>query len=217
MIRLRLATLALALVAFTGVGQAQEALKIGTVDIGKVFNGYWKTQLSRSQSAERRADFQKIEQGMIDEIKQIEQELIRLAESVRDPANSKAKQEADAKKYQEKQGDHRRSMTQHAEYKRNADRTMREMGDRLTRARMDEIKEVVAAKAKEAGYDLVLNLGDRITANVIYTVGKNDLSDVVLIELNKDMPEEYKAKQPPAAEGTSIPAAPAPAQAPAEK
>ena len=101
MIRLRLATLALALVAFTGVGQAQEALKIGTVDIGKVFNGYWKTQLSRSQSAERRADFQKIEQGMIDEIKQIEQELIRLAESVRDPANSKAKQEADAKKYLE--------------------------------------------------------------------------------------------------------------------
>lgn len=217
MIRLRLATLALALVAFTGVGQAQEALKIGTVDIGKVFNGYWKTQLSRSQSAERRADFQKIEQGMIDEIKQIEQELIRLAESVRDPANSKAKQEADAKKYQEKQGDHRRSMTQHAEYKRNADRTMREMGDRLTRARMDEIKEVVAAKAKEAGYDLVLNLGDRITANVIYTVGKNDLSDVVLVELNKDMPEEYKAKQPSAAEGTSIPAAPAPAPAPAEK
>ena len=57
----------------------------------------------------------------------------------------------------EKEGDHRRSMTRHAEYKRNAHRTMSDMNDRLTRARMDEIKEVVAAKAKEAGYDIVLN------------------------------------------------------------
>ena len=214
MIHSRLAVLALALVAVTGAAHAQEALKIGTINLDKTFSAYWKTLMSRSQVAEREADFKKIEQDLINDIKLVTEEFARLRQSAQDPANSEAKREADVKKMQEKEGEHRRLTARRAEYNRNAQRTMVDMDNRLTRARMDEIKEVVAALAKEAGYDLVINSAQgNVRASVVYTAGKNDITDKVIAELNKDAPEEYKAKQPPAAEGAVTPAdstAPAP-------
>ena len=87
MIHSRLAVLALALVAFTGAAHAQEALKIGTINLDKTFSAYWKTLMSRSQIAERDADFKKIEQDLINDIKLVTDEFARLRQSAQDPAN----------------------------------------------------------------------------------------------------------------------------------
>ena len=92
----KLATIAAALAAFTGAVHAQEALKIAIMDIEKVRASYWKTQMSMKQVAERDADFKKVEQGMLDDLRQIVEDFNRLAQSAQDPANSEAKREADA-------------------------------------------------------------------------------------------------------------------------
>jgi len=210
----KLATIAAALAAFTGAVHAQEALKIALVDVDKVRASYWKTQMSLQQVAERRADFKKAEQGLIEDMNQIAADYTRLAESARDPANSQAKRESDAQKAQEMGLKHRQAKVRHAEYVQSAERTMREMNARLGRARVDEIKEVVAAKSKAAGYDIVINSSEAILS-VVYSAGKNDLTSEIITELNKEAPEEYKPRKPASAEGTTTP--PAPAPAPAEK
>ena len=210
----KLATIAAALAAFTGAVHAQEALKIALVDIEKVRVSYWKTQMSLQQVAERRADFKKAEQGLIEDLNQIAADFRRLYESARDPANSQGKRESDAQKAGEQETKHRQAKIRHAEYVQSAERTMREMGARLARARLDEIKEVVAAKSNAAGYDIVINSSEN-TLIVVYSAGKNDLTNEIITELNKEAPEDYKPRKPVSAEGTTTP--PAPATAPAEK
>ncbi len=68
----------LALAAFTSTIYSQESLKIATVDMSKTFESYWKTTLSNKQIKERETDFNKIEQGMVDDIKLIQEEYSRL-------------------------------------------------------------------------------------------------------------------------------------------
>mgnify|MGYP003298151593 FL=1 len=176
----KLATIAAALAAFTGAVHAQEALKIAIMDIEKVRASYWKTQMSMKQVAEREADFKKVEQGMLDDLRQIVEDFNRLAQSAQDPANSEAKREADAKQARVKEADHRQAKARHTEYLQGAQRTMRDMTARLSRARLEEIREVASVKAKQAGYDIVFNASENSLGVVVYSSGKNDLTDEIL-------------------------------------
>ena len=193
---IKLVTLTFALAIITGTIYSQESLKIATVDMSKTFDSYWKTTLSNNQIKEREADFNKIEQGMVDDIKLIQEEYSRLVQSAQDPANSAAKREEDTKKARLKAAENDRSLRSLSEYRQNKQRTMGEMRARLSKARVDEIKEVISAKAKQGGYDLIVNSAQNDTGLVLYTVGKNDLTKEVIEELNKEAPEEYKINNP---------------------
>ena len=204
MIRLYLAklvTLIFTLAVFAGTAYSQESLKIATVDMSKTFDSYWKTTLSNKQIKEREVDFNKIEQGMVDDIKLIQEEYSRLVQSAQDPANSVAKREEDGKQARLKAAANDRSLRSLSEYRQNKQRTMGEMRARLSKARVDEIKEIISAKAKEGGYDLVVNSAQNDTALILYTVGKNDLTQEVIAELNKEAPDGYNVKKP----GLSVP------------
>lgn len=211
MIHLRLSKLvlsAITMAVFTGTIYSQESLKIATVDMSKTFESYWKTKLSNNQIKEREADFNKIEQGMVDDIKLIQEEYSRLVQSAQDPANAAAKREEDSKQARLKAAANDRSLRSLTEYRQNKNRTMGEMRARLSKARIDEIKEIISANAKKGGYDLVVNSAQNDTALILYTVGKNDLTKEVIEELNKEAPEEYKIKKP----GLSVPDSPVPSE-----
>lgn len=186
----------LALAAFTSAIYSQESLKIATVDMSKTFESYWKTTLSNKQIKERETDFNKIEQGMVDDIKLIQEEYSRLVQSAQDPANAASKREEDSKQARLKAAANDRSLRSLTEYRQNKQRTMGEMRARLSKARVDEIKEIISAKAKQGSYDLVVNSAQNDAALVLYTVGKNDLTKEVIEELNKEAPEEYRTKKP---------------------
>lgn len=193
---LREVVVILALAAFTSTIYSQESLKIATVDMSKTFESYWKTTLSNKQIKERETDFNKIEQGMVDDIKLIQEEYSRLVQSAQDPANAASKREEDSKQARLKAAANDRSLRSLTEYRQNKQRTMGEMRARLSKARVDEIKEIISAKAKKGSYDLVVNSAQNDAALVLYTVGKNDLTKEVIEELNKEAPEEYKTKKP---------------------
>ena len=186
----------LALAAFTSTIYSQESLKIATVDMSKTFESYWKTTLSNKQIKERETDFNKIEQGMVDDIKLIQEEYSRLVQSAQDPANAASKREEDSKQARLKAAANDRSLRSLTEYRQNKQRTMGEMRARLSKARVDEIKEIISAKAKQGSYDLVVNSAQNDAALVLYTVGKNDLTKEVIEELNKEAPEEYRTNKP---------------------
>jgi Skp family chaperone for outer membrane proteins len=164
--------------------------------MSKTFESYWKTTLSNKQIKERETDFNKIEQGMVDDIKLIQEEYSRLVQSAQDPANAASKREEDSKQARLKAAANDRSLRSLTEYRQNKQRTMGEMRARLSKARVDEIKEIISAKAKQGSYDLVVNSAQNDAALVLYTVGKNDLTKEVIEELNKEAPEEYRTKKP---------------------
>ena len=210
---LKLAAMVLALSCLAGTAVAQEPIKIATIDLLKAFDSYWKTKLSNDQLKERGADFDKARIGMIEDLSLLEKEHNSLNASAQDPANSDEKRSTDLKKAQEKYTEFKRLEQQVIEFNKNAQKTLAGQTRRLRKGRLEEIQEVISAKAKELGYDLVIDSSQDVllprTPTVLYTNGKNDITTMIIDILNKDAAGKYKPTEP-AKPTPEKPAAPAP-------
>ena len=205
----KLAAMVLALSCFAGAVVAQEPVKIATVDLLKAFDSYWKTKLSNNQLKERGADFDKARVGMIDDLDLLREEYTRLNVSAQDPANSDETRSGDLKKAQEKLTEYKRLEQQIIEFNKNAQKTLGDQTRRLRKGRLGEIQEVISVKAKELGYDLVIDSSQDVllprTPTVLYTNGKNDITTVIIDILNEDAAGKYKQAEP-APEKSAAPA-----------
>ena len=215
----KLAAMVLAISCLAGTAVAQEPVKIATIDLLKAFDSYWKTKLSNDQLKERGADFDKARVGMIEDLDLLREEYNRLNVSAQDPANSDEKRAADLKKTQEKISEFKRLEQQVIEFNKNAQKTLADQTRRLRKGRLEEIQEVISTKAKELGYDLVIDSSQDVllprTPTVLFTNGKNDITAVVIDILNKGAAGKYKPAAPakpaePAATAPEKPAAPPP-------
>ena len=215
----KLAAMVLAISCLAGTAVAQEPVKIATIDLLKAFDSYWKTKLSNDQLKERGADFDKARVGMIEDLDLLREEYNRLNVSAQDPANSDEKRAADLKKTQEKISEFKRLEQQVIDFNKNAQKTLSDQTRRLRKGRLEEIQEVISTKAKELGYDLVIDSSQDVllprTPTVLFTNGKNDITAVVIDILNKDAVGKYKPAAPakpaePAATAPEKPAAPPP-------
>ena len=205
----KLAAMVLALSCFAGAAVAQEPVKIATVDLLKAFDSYWKTKLSNDQLKERGTDFDKARVGMIDDLDLLREEYNRLNDSAQDPANSDETRSSDLKKAQEKITEYKRLEQQIIDFNKNAQKTLGDQTRRLRKGRLGEIQEVISVKAKELGYDLVIDSSQDVllprTPTVLYTNGKNDITTVIIDILNKDATGKYKPAEP-APEKSAAPA-----------
>ena len=215
----KLAAMVLALSCLAGTAVAQEPVKIATIDLLKAFDSYWKTKLSNDQLKERGADFDKARVGMIEDLDLLREEYNRLNVSAQDPANSDEKRAAALKKTQEKISEFKRLEQQVIDFNKNAQKTLSDQTRRLRKGRLEEIQEVISTKAKELGYDLVIDSSQDVllprTPTVLFTNGKNDITAVVIDILNKGAAGKYKPADPakpaePAATAPEKPTAPAP-------
>ena len=95
------------------------------------------------------------------------------------------------------------------EFNKNAQKTLGDQTRRLRKGRLGEIQEVIGVKAKEFGYDLVIDSSQDVllprTPTVLYTNGKNDITTVIIDILNEDAAGKYKPAEP-APEKTAAPA-----------
>ena len=215
----KMAATLLALACLTGTGTAQEPVKIATVDLLKAFDSYWKTKLSNDQLKERGTDFDKVRIGMIEDLNLLREEYNRLNVSIQDQANAEEKRADDQKKAQVKLAEFKHLEQQVIEFNKNAQKTLGDQTQRLRKGRLDEIQTVIGAKAKELGYDWVIDSSQDVmlprTPTVLFTNGKNDITAVIIEILNKDAAGKYKPSEPakpaePAKPSAEKPAAPAP-------
>ncbi len=211
----KLAAMVLAISCLAGTAVAQEPVKIATIDLPKTFESYWKTKLSNDQLKERGADFDKARVGMIEDLDLLREEYNRLNVSAQDPANSDEKRAADLKKTQEKISEFKRLEQQVIDFNKNAQKTLSDQTRRLRKGRLEEIQEVISTKAKELGYDLVIDSSQDVllprTPTVLFTNGKNDITAVVIDILNKNAAGKYKPAAPakPAEPAATAPEKPA--------
>ncbi len=192
--------LLMALACLTTSVTAQQPVKIATIDLLKAFDSYWKTKLSNEQLQERGRDFDKARAGLVKDLDQLREEYNRLNASIQDPANSDQKRAEDQKKAQEKLGEFERLKQQIIDFNKNAQKTLGDQSYRLRKSRLDEIKEIINAKAKELGYDWVIDSSQDVplprTPTILYTNGKNDITDAIIEILNVDATGKYKPTEP---------------------
>jgi Skp family chaperone for outer membrane proteins len=187
---LRTTILTVSLLVFLSV-PALAQNKIATVDLRKLFDGYWKKQQAQTVLNDRQAQFIKDAKSLSDDLKKGGDEYQKLLEQANDQALStdqrdKYKQAA-ADKLKQLQ-DAKNAMDQ---FEHQAQITLSEQSQRMRENVLSDIKVAVTAQAKVAGCSLVIDAAAE-TANattaVIYSSGENDLTDAVLKRLNAGAP-----------------------------
>ena len=184
--------LAMALAGFCTAG-AQAQTRIATIDGKKVTNAYWKTKEALSALKDRREDLMKELKGMGDDLKKGQEEYRKLLDDANDSAVSDQEREKRKKAAETKLKSLSELKERATEFDRNASANLNEQATRMSERIDEKVRTVVAARAKSAGYTLVLDstaLGVQNKPLVLYANDDTDLTQSVIEQLNADAPAE---------------------------
>ncbi|MGA2174510.1 MAG: OmpH family outer membrane protein [Verrucomicrobiota bacterium] len=165
--------------------------KIATVDLGKVFDKYYKTIQSSASLKLEASDMEKERAQMVDAEKKHEDEWRGLIDKANDQAVSAEAREQSKKAAGEKYSELESDKQSINEFDRVANTRLRE---KLRQRHDDIVKEilgVLTADAKAAGYTMVLDVSGasaNTTPVVLYSNGQNDMTEALIKELNSAAP-----------------------------
>lgn len=189
--------LALALAWLTGLGWTLPAAaadqKIGTIEMTKVFEGYFKTKLANVTLREEANTLLKSRKDLMEDYQKAGEDYKKSLEEANNQALSadereKRKKEAEGKLL--KVNDLRQSLEQ---FEKSATTQLEERQRIATDKIVAEIRTVISNQAKSRGITLVLDsgvVGPSKTGVVLYNSGDNDLTESVLKEINANAPPD---------------------------
>ncbi len=176
-------------------------VRVAVVDMKKVFDGYFKTQQAEGQIKDRGAEYDRVYKGMVEEYQKANTDYRKLVDESNDQAISaeeRAKRKAEAEK---KLADLQEIEKGAKQYQNSARTTIGEMEKRMRENIVKEIRDLVTAKGKSGGYQLIMDSAAQTvyqTPFLLYTDGQNDLTDQLVKELNATAPPGTVLKDPSA-------------------
>ncbi len=188
---------------------AQPVLKIATADMGKLLEGYYKTD---EQMAKIRAEEQKAQTELERMSKELQQVVEQYKEAVDQSKSTlltpeaRAKAEADVAQRME---DIRRRQTDGQAFGTNAQRQIQQRVNTVRSLLLDEIGRKVTEIARNKGATLVVDRSGPTFLGipaVLYVDPAFDITNEVLAEINKDRPATPVAAAPAAPAAVTPPA-----------
>ena len=167
--------------------------RMATVDLRKVFDGYWKKRQAEAALKDRQTDMEKEDRNMVDDYKKVKDEYQGLLASANDQAVSTEERDKRKNSAEEKLRRLKEMEESIAQYERQARTTIGEQSQRMRSNILNEIKTVVNAKAKTGGFSLVIDTAAESINNTpifLYSNGENDITDAVLAQLNATAPTD---------------------------
>ncbi|MDB6022056.1 MAG: periplasmic chaperone [Pedosphaera sp.] len=165
--------------------------RIATIDLRKVFDNYWKRQEAEAALKKRGSDLDRELKGFMDDYKKLKDDYDKLLSAANDQSvtpeeRDKRKANAEAKVVEIKSTeDSIRKFEENA--REQLDSQKKRMRDNI----LQDIRTAINAKAKNAGYAMVLDTASESfnqTPIVLYTNGENDITDPILTQLNVGAP-----------------------------
>jgi len=190
-IKLVLITCVSALVLAASSASAQG--RIGTVDLKKLFDSYWKTKQADAALKDRAADLEKEFKSMMEDFNKGKDEYKTLAAASSDLAMSESEREKkkqDAEKKLRSLKDQEETI---GKFQNQARTTLDEQRRRMRDNILGEVRKAVDGRAKLANYSLVIDTAAESVNNtpvILYSNGENDITDAVLAQLNASAPPE---------------------------
>jgi Skp family chaperone for outer membrane proteins len=167
--------------------------RIATIDLRKLFEGYWKTKQADAALKDRAADIEKEHKTMLDEWKKSKDEYQALLGEANNQTLSLEEREKRKKSAEDKFKQIKDSEDAITQYERSARTTLEEQKKRMRDSILDEIRTTVTGKAKAGNFTLVFDTAAETINNtpvVMYTSKENDLTEPVLAQLNAGAPAE---------------------------
>lgn len=198
----------LAAVALGASAHAQSMVKIGTVDMKKVFEGYYKTKDAEQRINEARNSAKKELEERMESYQKGAAEVQKLNTEIGNDALSREAKETKSKARDERIGELKNMEREINEFRATREKQLQEQSGRMRQGIVDDITKVVGDKVKAENFDLVFDKSGMSLNGVPVVMNAKeayDFTDSVVTILNKN-----KGSEPaPAA------AAPAPAERPA--
>jgi outer membrane protein len=183
-------------------------VKIGFVDLKKIFDGYYKTKQADTQLKERVADAEKVMKGLGDDYQKAQEDYKKLVDSSNDQAVS-----ADEREKRKKNAEAKLSELQSIEQSVRQFRTTTQTALEEQKRRMREeilayLKGVITSHAKKNNYTHVMDSAAESlnqTPIILYSNGANDFTDDVLAEINTNAPAEVATDTKPKSDAKGLP------------
>ena len=183
----------LAVIAVFGATPAFAQMKVGIVDMNKVFTSYYKTKEAETRLNDARAQAKTDLDSRLETLKSNMEEINKLEADTRKPELAPDKKETAIKQRDEKINEVRNLDREIGEFRQTRERQLQEQFMRMRGDIVQDIMKVVDSKVKADGYDLVLDssgLGISQVKLVLYSAPSMDFSDSIITELNKNAPKK---------------------------
>jgi len=172
--------------------------RIATIDLRKVFDGYWKTKQANSALKERGDEMEKELKGLVTDFESAKEEYQGLLESANDQAVSITERERRKKKAEDKLKQLREDEQTIQQFQRQARTTIEEQQRRMRDNILEEVKATITSKAKAAKFTLVIDTAAETpnrTPVILYSSNPDDLTAGVLSQLNATAPPDVDLQE----------------------
>src|SRR5882724_2258951 len=146
----------LALVPAT-VSAQSVTIRIGTVDMKKVFESYYKTKDAESKINEARNNAKKELEDRMDQAKKLLEEVKKLDEDIARPELGREAKDQKTKLRTEKAGELQTMDREIREFQSTREKQLQEQSVRMRGGIVDEINKVIADKVKADNFDMVFD------------------------------------------------------------
>jgi outer membrane protein len=181
----------LSLLGFASTSHAQ--VKIGTVDMNKIFSAYYKTKDAEAHINEARNSAKQELDERMDTYKKNLDDINKLNEDIDKPALSAEAKAAKTKERDDKITETKSLETEITEFRTTREKQLQEQAVRMRNGIVDEITKLVLDKVKVENYDLVMDRSGLSLNGVpilIFAKDGLDFSDDIITELNKNKPKD---------------------------
>jgi Skp family chaperone for outer membrane proteins len=182
---LRLAVFAVLIIA-VGTLSAAAQNKVASVDMKKLFNGYWKTKQAQAALENRKTELAKEIKDMANGLEKAQTDYKSLLDQANDQAISADERDKRKSAAADKAKEINASKAAIEQFQRQAEAQLTDQSQRMSGNLVSEIQKAVTDKAKAGNYSLVVNAAS--VEAVVYVSADNDLTSAVLGQLNAGAP-----------------------------
>jgi outer membrane protein len=183
-----------AAIALTGAtASAQSMVKIGTVDMKKIFESYYKTKDAETRINEARNAAKKELDERMEGYQKGVAEVSKLNEEINNPALGKESKETKSKSRDEKVTELKGMEREITEFRQTREKQLQDQSARMRQGIVEDINKIVNDKVKAESFDLVFDKSGMSlngVSVVMFAKDGYDFTDAVVVQLNKNKGKE---------------------------
>ena len=178
---------------------ASAQIKIGTVDMKKIFESYWRTKEAETKMSETRATLKRELDERLEKRKELQDSIEKLNDEIKKPELSKEKAASKMKERDDKIGEWQTMMRDLQAYQMEKEKQLADQTLRIRNGIVEEILKVVNEKTKSENFDLVFDVSGNSINNVPVVISAKasyDFTKEITDKLNADRPKGAASEKP---------------------
>ncbi len=187
-----LTALSLVTPSLANAGDERRGLKIGIVDMTRVFAEYHKTKEAEKRLNDDKQLVQKALNERNDRYRQLIEKYQETVAAITDPAISEELRAEKRKTAEEVSAEARSLEREKAEFSRRRQQQLLEQANRVRSALLEEILDVVRERAQLGSYDIVFDRSGLSVGGIPFLLHSRDAVDIsseIVSELNRSQPK----------------------------